>query len=278
MQITEPLFESVIDPIQKTRCKDLFLGPDYQTLQTKVKNQILDPIYKWLEKMGYPYEEHVKSIHIIGSSVGWQYTDTSDIDVSIETDIDPAKIKQIWMLLPNGQLLKEHPVNYYLTSDLKDVSESENAYDVLKDVWVKKQNKEDIEKRVPFNYIMEITKFFLSGVDDRIQEYEADKIEFDYLNALTKEDNVDEQEKQKMISQKETELKADLDSIYIAHLMLKGFRNQAFRDGHAADLIIDIKSKGNSSINNTIYKMVEKMGYFEKLEKYEKEREKLLKK
>ena len=60
--------------------------------------------------------------------------------------------------------------------------------------------------------------------------------------------------------------------------MLKGFRNQAFRDGHAADLIIDIKSKGNSSINNTIYKMVEKMGYFEKLEKYEKEREKLLKK
>ena len=274
----EILNENVLDPVTQTRCKDLFIGPDYQVLQTKVKNQILDPIYKWLEKMGYPYEEHVRSIHIIGSSVGWQYTNTSDIDVSIETDIDPAKIKQIWKLLPNGQLLKEHPVNYYLTSDLKDVTESENAYDVLKDVWVKKQNKEDIEKRVPFSYIMEITKFFLSGVDDRIQEYEADKLELDYLNSVSKDDGVDEQEKQKLIAQKETELKADLDSIYIAHLMLKGFRNQAFRDGHAADLIIDIKSKGNSSINNTIYKMVEKMGYFEKLEKYEKEREKLLKK
>lgn len=272
------ILENVLDPVTQTRCKDLFIGPDYQVLQTKVKNQILDPIYKWLEKMGYPYEEHVRSIHIIGSSVGWQYTNTSDIDVSIETDIEPAKIKQIWKLLPNGQLLKEHPVNYYLTSDLKDVSESENAYDVLKDVWVKKQNKEDIEKRVPFSYIMEITKFFLSGVDDRIQEYEADKVELDYLNSVSKDDGVDEQEKQKLIAQKETELKADLDSIYIAHLMLKGFRNQAFRDGHAADLIIDIKSKGNSSINNTIYKMVEKMGYFEKLEKYEKEREKLLKK
>lgn len=272
------ILENVLDPVTQTRCKDLFIGPDYQVLQTKVKNQILDPIYKWLEKMGYHYEEHVRSIHIIGSSVGWQYTNTSDIDVSIETDIDPAKIKQIWKLLPNGQLLKEHPVNYYLTSDLKDVSESENAYDVLKDVWVKKQNKEDIEKRVPFSYIMEITKFFLSGVDDRIQEYEADKVELDYLNSVSKDDGVDEQEKQKLIAQKETELKADLDSIYIAHLMLKGFRNQAFRDGHAADLIIDIKSKGNSSINNTIYKMVEKMGYFEKLEKYEKEREKLLKK
>lgn len=274
----ETLNENILDPVTQTRCKDLFIGPDYQVLQTKVKNQILDPIYKWLEKMGYPYEEHVRSIHIIGSSVGWQYTNTSDIDVSIETDIDPAKIKQIWKLLPNGQLLKEHPVNYYLTSDLKDVSESENAYDVLKDVWVKKQNKEDIEKRVPFSYIMEITKFFLSGIDDRIQEYEADKVELDYLNSVSKDDGVDEQEKQKLIAQKETEIKADLDSIYIAHLMLKGFRNQAFRDGHAADLIIDIKSKGNSSINNTIYKMVEKMGYFEKLEKYEKERKKLLKK
>ena len=272
------ILENVLDPVTQTRCKDLFIGPDYQVLQTKVKNQILDPIYKWLEKMGYPYEEHVRSIHIIGSSVGWQYTNTSDIDVSIETDIDPAKIKQIWKLLPNGQLLKEHPVNYYLTSDLKDVSESENAYDVLKDVWVKKQNKEDLKKHIPFGYVMEITKFFLSGVDDRIQEYEADKLELDYLNSVSKDDGIDDQEKQKLIAQKETELKADLDSIYIAHLMLKGFRNQAFRDGHAADLIIDIKSKGNSSINNTIYKMVEKMGYFEKLEKYEKEREKLLKK
>ena len=274
----ETLNESILDPVQQTRCKDLFIGPDYQVLQTKVKNQILDSIYKWLEKMGYPYEEHVRSIHIIGSSVGWQYTNTSDIDVSIETDIDPAKIKQIWKLLPNGQLLKEHPVNYYLTSDLKDVTESENAYDVLKDVWVKKQNKEDLKKHIPFGYVMEITKFFLSGVDDRIQEYEADKLELDYLNSVSKDDGIDDQEKQKLIAQKETELKADLDSIYIAHLMLKGFRNQAFRDGHAADLIIDIKSKGNSSINNTIYKMVEKMGYFEKLEKYEKEREKLLKK
>lgn len=272
------ILENILDPVAQTRCKDLFIGPDYQVLQTKVKNQILDPIYKWLEKMGYPYEEHVRSIHIIGSSVGWQYTNTSDIDVSIETDIDPAKIKQIWKLLPNGQLLKEHPVNYYLTSDLKDVTESENAYDVLKDTWVKKQNKEDLKKHIPFSYVMEITKFFLSGVDDRIQEYEADKVELDYLKNVTKDDGVDDQEKQKLIAQKETEIKADLDAIYIAHQMLKAFRWQAFQGDNPAELLIDIKTKANGSINNLLYKAVEKMGYFEKLEKYEKEREKLLKK
>jgi len=274
----ETLNENILDPVQETRCKDLFLGPDYQVLQTKVKNQILDPIYKWLEKMGYPYEEHVRSVHIIGSSVGWQYTNTSDIDVSIETDIDPAKIKQIWKLLPNGQLLKEHPVNYYLTSDLKDVNESENAYDVLQDTWVKKQNKEELKKHIPFNYVMEIAKFFLSGVDDRIQEYEADKVELDYLKNATKDDGVDEQEKQNLIAEKESELKADLDAIYIAHQMLKAFRWQAFQGDHPAELLIDVKTKANGSINNLLYKMIEKMGYFEKLEKYEKEREKMLKK
>lgn len=272
------ILENVLDPVQATRCKELFIAPEYQTIQTKVKNQILDPIYNWLEKYGYPYEESVRSIHIIGSSVGWQYTELSDIDVSIETNIPPEKIKKIWMELPNGNLLGKHPINYYLTSDLKDVSESENAYDLLQDTWVKKQNKEELEKQTPFSYVMEIAKFFLSGVDDRFQEYETDKVELDYLKSLTKEDGIDEEETNRLIAQKEIELKADLDSIYIAHQMLKGFRNKAFRDGTPSDLIIDIKTKsGNSSINNLIYKCCERMGYFEKLEKYEKLRLEMIK-
>lgn len=275
----ETLSENILDPVCETRNKELFLSPDYQTLQTKVKNAILDPIYKWLEKMGYPYEEHVRSVHIIGSSVGWQYTDVSDIDVSIETDIPETTIKQIWKLLPNGNLLNKHPINYYLTTDLTDVNNSENAYDVLQDTWVKKQNKEDLKKHIPFSYVMEIAKFFLSGVDDRIQEYEADKIELDYLKAAGKDDGIEEQEKAELIARKETELKADLDAINVAHQMLKAFRWQAFQGDNPTGLIIDIKTKANGSINNLIYKMtMDKMGYEEKLKKYEDLREKMLKK
>lgn len=275
----ETLNENILDPVCETRNKELFLSPDYQTLQTKVKNAILDPIYKWLEKMGYPYEEHVRSVHIIGSSIGWQYTDVSDIDVSIETDIPDSTIKQIWKLLPNGNLLNKHPINYYLTTDLTDVNNSENAYDVLQDTWVKKQNKEDLKKHIPFSYVMEIAKFFLSGVDDRIQEYEADKIELDYLKAAGKDDGIEEQEKAELIARKETELKADLDAINVAHQMLKAFRWQAFQGDNPTGLIIDIKTKANGSINNLIYKMtMDKMGYEEKLKKYEDLREKMLKK
>lgn len=274
----EVLNENILDPVQETRCKELFLSPDYQTLQTKVKNQILDPIYKWLEKYGYPYEEHVRSVHIIGSSVGWQYTEASDIDVSIETDIAPETIKKIWMQLPNGNLLGKHPINYYLTSDLKDVTESENAYDVLKDTWIKKQNKEELKKHIPFNYVMEIAKFFLSGVDDRIQEYEADKVELEYLKKATKDDGINEEELKELIVQKETEMKADLDAINVAHQMLKSFRWQAFQGNNPTDLIIDVKTKANGSINNLLYKMImDKLKYEEKLKKYEQLRENLQK-
>lgn len=265
----EILNENILDPVQETRCKDLFLSPDYQTLQSKVKSQILDPIYKWLEKYGYPYEEHVRSVHIIGSSVGWQYTDSSDIDVSIETDIPAETIKKIWKQLPNGNLLGKHPINYYLTSDLKDVSDSENAYNVLQDTWVKKQNKEELKKHIPFSYTMEIAKFFLSGVDDRIQEYETDKVELEYLKAAGKDDGISDEERNKLISLKENELKADLDAINVAHQMLKAFRWQAFQGNNPTELIIDIKTKANGSVNNLIYKCVEKMGYFDKLKKYE---------
>ena len=51
--------------------------------------------------------------------------------------------------------------------------------------------------------------------------------------------------------------------------MLKSFRWQAFQGNNPTDLIIDVKTKANGSINNLLYKMVEKMGYFDKLKKYE---------
>ena len=125
---------------------------------------------------------------------------------------------------------------------------------------------------------MEIAKFFLSGVDDRIQEYEADKVELDYLKNATKDDGVDEKELKELITQKETELKADLDAINVAHQMLKSFRWQAFQGNNPTDLIIDVKTKANGSINNLLYKMImDKLKYEEKLKKYEQLRENLQK-
>lgn len=281
--------ESVLDPIQKTRCKDLFIGPDYKTIKTKVKNQILDTLYKWLKKMGFDYEEVIKDIYIEGSSVGFQYTDTADIDVSVYTNIPDEKINNLWNILPNGKNVEgtTMPINYYLMRQgSKNLNTTDNCYDLLNDKWIKEQKLEEVSKSAPFSYVMEIAKFFISGINNRIQEYETDNTELEYIKDLT-EAEIKEEEKKKMISEKEEEIKSDLDAIYVGHCMLKAMRHQAFgkkeknEPGWYPHLIIDIKQDEqddpNHSISNLIYKVVEKMGFDKKLEEYEEKRKKFLK-
>lgn len=285
----ENLSESVIDPIQMTRSKALFLAPDYNVLKTKVKNQILDILYKWLKKMGYDYEQAITSIRIEGSSIGFQYSPTSDIDVSVISTIPDEEINKLWKILPNGTNVEgtTMPINYYLLRSNETNTEDTTAdiYDVLNDKWIKQTPLEEVKKNIPFSYVIEVAKFFTAGVDDRINEYEADKTELEYLKKLTKVE-ISEEEKQKLIAQKESEIKSDLDALYFAHCMLKSIRHQAFGKKGVAEgwypVIIDIKepehfNDANNSLSNRVYKMCEKLGYFDKLEKYEKEREKLRK-
>ena len=286
----ENLSESTLSPIQPHRCKDLFIGPNYEVIKSSVKNQILDNLYNWLKKMGYDYEEVITSIRIEGSSIGFQYEPTSDVDVSIISSISDSEVDKLWKLLPNGQNVKgtEMPINYYMLRSHETDTEKTTAdiYDLLNDKFIKQTPLDEIKRKIPFNYIIEIAKFFTAGVDDRINELEADKTELEFLKKLTKQE-ITEEERADLISKKETEIKADLDSIYVAHCMLKSLRHQAFgkkgeeNGWYPIPIIIELKDTEkfddpNNSCSNLVYKMIEKLGYFEKMEKYEKEREQYL--
>lgn len=285
------LTENILDPIQKTRCKDLFLAPNYEVIKTSVKNQILDNFYNWFKKMGYDYEKDITQIRIEGSSVGFQYGATSDVDVSIITTLKDSEIEKIRKLLPNGVNVKNTtmPINYYLlrVEEANAFNTTTDIYDLLSDTFIKKTPLSEIKRKVPFSYVIEVTKFFTSGVDNRINELEADKAELEFLEKLS-DAEIEEEEKKKLIAQKETEIKADLDSLYVAHCMLKSLRHQAYgkrteNDGwYPIPVILELKDTEkyddpNNSISNSVYKCVEKLGYFKKLEKYEKEREKYIK-
>lgn len=287
----ETLNESTLDPIQKTRCKDLFIGPEYNTIKSSVKSQILDNLYNWLKKMGYDYEQVITSIRIEGSSIGFQYTPTSDIDVSIISSIPDNEIDKLWKLLPNGQCVKgtEMPINYYmLRSNETDTDKATtDIYDLLNDKFTKQTPLEEIKREIPYSYVIEVAKFFTAGIDDRINELEADKTELEFLKKLTDKE-IKEEEKKDLIARKETEIKADLDSIYVAHCMLKSLRHQAYGKKGEGDgwypipIILELKDTEkfddpNHSISNLVYKMIEQLGYFKKLEDLEKEREKLAK-
>lgn len=271
----EILSENILDPINKELSKDIFIK---EIMRGKVKFYLIDTIIKWLKKMGYE-KEIIKSIHLIGSSAGYQYNETSDIDVSVETDIPIETIKKIWRMLPNGNTLPEtkHPVNYYLTSNLHDVETSDAAYNILKDTWVKKQKIE--ENIIPPSYALEIARFFIAGINDRLDEYNRDKQELEiYKKYNPEEQEIKQEEIDDLISKKENEIKADMDSIFIAHNIIKGFRKEAY-DNNETNIMLDLKVKNsNNTINNIVYKTLEKFGYLDKMTEVVEERKKLLKK
>ncbi len=261
------LIESALDPVHQDLCKDVFNG---MTLKKELRKMIMDNFNQWLDD-----DFEIKKMCVIGSITGYQYTEFSDIDVNVVLDATENEISKLAKILPNGNLWQNHPVNYYLTINDKNIMAAEAIYDLLEDKWIKKPMKESIE--VPVAYALEISKFFMDGIDLRISEYERDKKELDMLQDYLKENDiaVDKNDIQQKIVLKEEEIKADLDSIYIGHKMAKSFRKEAF-EGEEADFLIDIKaSHPNKSINNVVYKLLEKFGYFDKLNKYEKIRKEM---
>ena len=272
--MNENILENVLDPVNKELSKEIF---NKEIMIGKVKYYLVDTIIRWLKKMGYE-KEVIKSIYLIGSSAGYQYNDTSDIYVSVESTIPVEEIKKIWRLLPNGNILPDtkHPINFYLTHDKHDAEMADAAYDIQNDSWMKKQKVEP--KEIPDTYSLEIAKFFIAGVNDRLEEYNRDRIELEFYKKYDpKEQEIKQEELDELIAKKEIEIKADLDSIYIAHRIIKGFRKEAFI-AKETDLILDIKiNSPNNSINNIVYKSLERYGILEKLDEAEKERRKYLK-
>jgi hypothetical protein len=268
--------ESVLDPVHEVLAQDVWNNNN--KLYKKHRKFILDNLKSWLEKMGI--EEEPENVTIIGSITTYQYSDTSDIDVNVVLDIPENKIDELLDYLPNGQNLPDtkHPVNYYIAKDAgENVKKKDSAYDVLNDKWIKKPKVKDV--KYPYSYVLEIAKFFMDGIDERIAEYERDKVELDLYKSYLKDEHIQsgKEDIQEAIDQKELELKADLDAIFVGLKLMKGFRKEAFEEDYEPDFIIDIQMPNRDfSVNNLVYKTLERFGYLEKLNKYKKIRKEYL--
>jgi hypothetical protein len=269
-ELLSGLNESIFDPPKATLCKDIWTGAE--ELKPAVKKEIMSTLTKWLEANKVDQKD-VKGISFIGSSTTYQYSDTSDLDINVTTSLKDPKLNELYKELPNGNKLSgtKHPINYYLTNTTEGINDSKTLYDLQKDKWIRRPKKSDI--KIPFAYVLDISKFFMDGVDLRVSEYERDKKEIEtYKKQLKNNENeLDVTELQAMISSKETELLGDLDAIYVAYHMIKSFRKEGF-SGPVEDrpaFLIKIESDDpNYSVNNLVYKEIERYGYFDKLKKY----------
>lgn len=270
--------ESVLDPIQKDLSSDIWNSAG--NLKKDVRDFIMDTFEKWKKQIKKEFE--IKDITLLGSMLTYQYTESSDIDVHIHSDdLSDREKNDLRTTLPRVDLPKtKHRIEYYFPKDRRDIEQSEVAYDLLNDKWLKKPKKSDVS--IPVNYVIEIAKFFIAGIEDRAAQYERDKMELDlYKNYLADEEMKSDRSKlQVFVEKKEADIRADLDALVVAFHMAKAFRHEAFsEEGYDYEFYIDIKSKNpNMSINNLVDKLLDKFGYYDRLRKYSEIRDKLMEK
>ena len=70
-----------------------------------------------------------------------------------------------------------------------------------------------------------------------------------------------------MIKIKLQEIIADIDGLFIAKHMIRALRIESFETGESLEIhtTIDIRDRMDNSINNLVYKYIEKLGYFDKV-------------
>ena len=258
--------ESVLDPIHEDLSKDIWTGA--KRLKPSVKNHILGTLNVWLSLYT---NEKPKNVYLAGSMTGYQYTSYSDIDVNVVIDLPDDKIKALSKLLPNGNNLPrtEHPVNYYIANKFQ-LEEAGSLYDMVNDKWKVEPEKKDVN--VHHKAVLEITISWMRKIDLDVNELKRDVMEYKlYKDYLTQQDlEIDVDEVKQYLQLKEGEIKADVDTIHITYHMIKQFRKEAFKEKEfKSDFLTKVNAiNANYTINNLVYKTLERFGYLDILHKY----------
>lgn len=125
----------------------------------------------------YMPEGAVSKMVVIGSIVGYKYSETSDIDLTVI--LKPKfKKKDLWPTIKkiNGHVLpgSQHPINYFLQNynpgDFEDAKFG--VYDVLKNKWIVRSDQQDFQRPSGQQYRDELryAKLYASVIDDLIQD------------------------------------------------------------------------------------------------------------
>jgi hypothetical protein len=258
------LGESVLDPVQKSRSENIFDANE--VMLPEVKKFILDTFNNWKAELDTKFD--IVSVYLIGSSSGFQYTATSDIDVNIKTTLTDEESRVVRRMIPNSNLLPgtAHPVNYFMMSkdEVYNEDHAENIYDILNDTWIKKSDKSDIE--IPLVYVLEVSKFFMNAFDLSISEYERDKQDFlTYRELDPTKVEISEKEKTEVMTAKLNEIRTDVDTLRMGQHILKAFLTEGYEDSPFKINIQYTSDDPRYSMNNLIFKTIEKYGYRDKV-------------
>lgn len=265
--------ESILDPVNFVRCQEIFDEND--KMKVDVVKFIRNTFILWFKQLNQDLKIFkIKGFKAIGSSTGFQYTDSSDLDIQVYVEMidghDFKETRQLVRILPNGNNVPNtnHPVNYFLVdeNDPTDLNKVENLYNLDTEEWEKKTDLNGVE--VPVLYVREISRFFTDGFDLLMGRYDRDKqYLLDALKLNPEIQSISENEKQDAIDKNITQLKADIDSMRLAEKLIHGFRLESYDDNNFFHVSINYMDDNDprKSMNEAIYKSLDKFEYRAKL-------------
>jgi len=263
----EVLSESILDPVRKERFKLIFDKED--RLKQEAKEWIMKKIKEWQKGISFVFE--IKHIRLYGSSTGYQYTDTTDIDLHALTTLTDEQIKETGKLIKLGNLFDndKNPVTLFLLSidEKEELKKYENLYDFETDIWIKKSDKNEYE--VPYGYILELSEFFMNAFDLSLSQYERAKHEYKTYLALDPEvEEITTEEKKRVVERSLLELKAAHDRLRLGKQILQSFARDGYEEGRdfQIHIIYNASKDPRLSVNNAVNKMLERFGYKKKMD------------
>lgn len=257
------LFESVVDETLKDYSPYVFedYRSDSPTLKKSVRNKILKDVGMINDIVP------VQDFFIKGSILTKQYTKDSDIDVYIQVDRDYTEdilleqgIKEVFDKIDNTKIEGiPYPFQYYITYNVYNMDNTEAAYDVRNDDWIKKT----ASKNLNIDEYMEEFQTYIRGFRDLTDDLRMDLIDYTILKEIPKKQLKELDEK---VKNKFEDIQKSTDDLIQYYNKLRDKRNEAFSDDMD---ISEIKKYGVRTRlpANVIFKLIERYKYKELIHK-----------
>jgi len=248
MRNIDKIIESVIDPKRDTLSPHLFENVDgVWVLLPNVRSKILK-MWSKISRL-----TPIKHVVIVGGCSTFNYTEDSDVDVSLETKIETNKNKLINIASKISGIdhAGPHEINYHITNKLP-IGNYDSIYDVVKNKWL----------RGPSAISLDINKYLRSfnEIVDDIDQAKAELLEdlIDYSNLKhAQEDNL--AHAQESINIKLSEINENIDELSNYYNIISIARKAAFSNATPED-IAKFGSK-NKLPENVIYLLLRKYCY-----------------
>lgn len=281
--LTQALSESILDPPQKEYAEWLIKDGK---MNASIRKQILDTIVKWKKHINTEFK--VIKVEAKGSLLTKRFTEDSDLDVSIYTDLSRTEADKLWDIMPKGNKIiskgkeTKHPIDFYIVAKGETIPEQnvDAIFSITENKFIKKPK--EYKNEIPFNYLLSVANFYINGCSIALTNYENDKTLYNfYKNLDPKTQEITEDEKNKYLSEQLRKLTADGDALKLANHLITSFRREVYDEKDPNPFEVSIKLNVNNvhvSLNEQLLKLMEKLNLRQQLKEKEKECEEFIKK